>query len=91
MGGRDAAVGGLATVGSSNLAPLSLLLAREANVFIRDDAFGAALRARLVDAIAKGRRVAPDAITRWSVVSRGLNWAAYAMMRIALFATGHRY
>ena len=34
----DAADGGVATVGSSNLDPLSLLLAREANVFVRDDA-----------------------------------------------------
>ncbi|HWH82449.1 MAG TPA: cardiolipin synthase ClsB [Burkholderiaceae bacterium] len=88
---KVAVMDGLATVGSSNLDPLSLLLAREANVFIRDDAFAAALRARLVDAIAKGRRVAPGAITRWGVVSRGLNWVAYAMMRIALFVTRNRY
>jgi cardiolipin synthase len=87
----DAAGGALATVGSSNLDPLSLLLAREANVFVRDDAFAAELRGHLMDAIAKGRRVAPDAITRWSVVSRGLTWLAYAAMRVALFVTGKRY
>ncbi|HZT55385.1 MAG TPA: cardiolipin synthase ClsB, partial [Burkholderiaceae bacterium] len=62
----DAPDGAIATVGSSNLDPLSLLLAREANVFVRDDAFAAELRTHLVDAIAQGRRVAPDAITRWS-------------------------
>ena len=87
----DAAGGALATVGSSNLDPLSLLLAREANVFVRDDAFAGELRAHLMEAIAQGRRVAPDAITRWSRVSRGLNWVAYAAMRTALFVTGKRY
>jgi len=81
----------LATVGSSNLDPLSLLLAREANVFVRDDAFAAELRRHLMDAIAQGRPVAPDAITRWSRMTRGLNWVAYALMRAALFATGKRY
>ena len=91
--GSERSTGGaaLATVGSSNLDPLSLLLAREANVFVRDDAFAAELRGHLMDAIAKGRRVAPDAITRWSVVSRSLTWLAYAAMRVALFVTGKRY
>jgi cardiolipin synthase len=87
----DAAGGAIATVGSSNLDPLSLLLAREANVFVRDDAFAAELRGHLMDAIAQGRRVAPDAITRWSVVSRGLTWLAYAAMRVVLFVSGKRY
>ena len=87
----DAAGGSLATVGSSNLDPLSLLLAREANVFVRDDAFAAELRAYLREAIAQGRPIAADAITRWSFAARGLNWVAYALMRIALFATGKRY
>ena len=40
----DGRSGAIATVGSSNLDPLSLLLAREANVFVRDEAFGAELR-----------------------------------------------
>lgn len=87
----DAPGGALATVGSSNLDPLSLLLAREANIFVRDDAFAGELRAHLLDAIAQGRRVEADAITRWSRVSRGLNWVAYAAMRVALLATGKRY
>ena len=87
----DAPGGALATVGSSNLDPLSLLLAREANVFVRDDAFAAELRGHLMEAIAQGRRVPPDAITGWSRVSRGLNWVAYAAMRGALFLTGKRY
>ena len=87
----DAQGGALATVGSSNLDPLSLLLAREANVFVRDDAFAAELRGHLLDAIAQGRRVRPDEIRRWPVLARGLNWVAYALMRGALFVTGKRY
>ncbi len=87
----DSAGGALATVGSSNLDPLSLLLAREANIFVRDDSFAGELRGHLLEAIAQGRRVAPDAITRWSRVSRGLNWVAYALMRALLFVSGKRY
>jgi cardiolipin synthase len=41
-----------ATVGSSNLDPLSLLLAREANVVVDDARFAARLRNRLVEAMA---------------------------------------
>jgi cardiolipin synthase len=40
--------GAIATVGSSNLDPISLLLAREANVIVRDDAFAEELRGHLV-------------------------------------------
>ena len=43
--------GAIATVGSSNLDPISLLLAREANVIVRDDAFAEALRGHIVAAV----------------------------------------
>lgn len=90
---REVSVSGaaLATVGSSNLDPLSLLLAREANVFIRDDTFAAELRTHLVEAIAHGRRVEHDEHTRWPVATRAMNWVAYAVMRTLLFVTGKRY
>jgi len=88
----DGAQGGIATVGSSNLDPISLLLAREANVFIRDDAFVAELRGHLVEAVHKvGVRVEPAAYTKRSFATRSLAWVAYALMRVALFATRHRY
>jgi len=88
----DAANGSLATVGSSNLDPLSLLLAREANIFVRDDAFAAELRAHLLQAIAQqGRRVDPDAHRHRTIMPRALAWVAYALMRVALFVTGQRY
>ena len=82
----------LATVGSSNLDPLSLLLAREANVFVRDDAFAAELRAHLLEAIARqGRRVEPAAHMNRPLQTRVLTWVAYALMRAALLVTGKRY
>ncbi|MFL6661790.1 MAG: cardiolipin synthase ClsB [Rhizobacter sp.] len=88
----DGALGAMATVGSSNLDPLSLLLAREANIFVRDDAFAAELRSHLLEAIAhEGRRVEPHAHQKRPWRTRGLAWLAYAMIQIALYATGRRY
>ena len=88
----DAENGAIATVGSSNLDPFSLLLAREANIFVRDDAFAAELRTHLMQAIAQqGRRVDPDVHRTRSFMPRTLAWVAYALMRVALFATGRRY
>lgn len=81
-----------ATVGSSNLDPLSLLLAREANVVVDDPAFAATLRARLVAAIAShGRRVEPNDHGRRPWRQRFLDQLAYRLMRLALLVTGHRY
>ena len=88
----DAQGGAIATVGSSNLDPLSLLLAREANVFVRDEAFAAELRAHLLQAIAgQGRRVDPQAHRSRTFMPRALAWVAYGLMRVALFVTGKRY
>lgn len=56
-----------ATVGSSNLDPLSLALNLEANVIVRDAAFAAQLRERLDDLIAHScREVKPAPATRLS-------------------------
>ena len=88
----DAPGGALATVGSSNLDPLSLLLAREANVFVRDDVFAAELRLHLRATIAEhGVRVEPAAHMSRPAAVRALNWIAYALMRMALLITGKRY
>jgi len=88
----DAAGGALATVGSSNLDPFSLLLAREANVFVRDDAFAAELRTHLVHAIThQGKRVQPETHNRRPWSTRALSWVAYAMMRVAILVSGKRY
>ena len=88
----DSPGGALSTVGSSNLDPLSLLLAREANVFIRNDAFASELRAHLHDAISQhGRRVQQASHRGRPAGTRALTWMAYALIRMALFVTGKRY
>ncbi len=50
-----------ATVGSSNIDPLSLLLNLEANAVVRDAAFSAQLGAAFDDAVTQSRRVLPSA------------------------------
>jgi len=81
-----------ATVGSSNLDPLSLLLAREANLVVEDAAFAADLRGRLVQAMQQaGRRMEPARYAGRPLRQRVLDGAAYALMRLALWITGKRY
>lgn len=81
-----------ATVGSSNLDPLSMLLAREANVVVEDAAFARDLRVRLVQAMEHaGRRLDPAAYAGRPWRQRVLDRLAFGLMRAALWVTGHRY
>ena len=81
-----------ATVGSSNLDPLSLLLAREANVVVEDAAFARDLRQRLEHAMHhEGRLLDPARFALRSWRERALDRVAFALMRLALWVTGNRY
>ena len=81
-----------ATVGSSNLDPLSLLLAREANVVVEDAAFATDLRQRLVHAMQHaGRRMDPARYAGRPLRQRVLDRIAFALMRLALWITGKSY
>jgi cardiolipin synthase len=81
-----------ATVGSSNLDPLSLLLAREANVVVEDEAFAGQLRERLMQAIADhGQEMDPQRYARRPLVERVLERLALGVMRLALMIQGKRY
>ena len=81
-----------ATVGSSNLDPLSLLLAREANVMVRDAGFARQLRARLMAAIASGGGpLDPQTYAHRPWHQRVLDRVAAALMRAALWITGKHY
>lgn len=82
-----------ASVGSSNIDPFSLLLAREANVFVDDAAFAAELRASLEDAIRTGARtLPPQAWRRRPLWRRAWNWIAYGIGRLLIgFASYERY
>ncbi len=80
-----------ATVGSSNIDPFSLLLAREANVVIVDDEFAGQLRGSLLAAITRGAvQVRRE---NWSRQPRGVRvvtWISYGVARLltGLFAYG---
>jgi cardiolipin synthase len=74
-----------ATVGSSNLDPYSLLMAREANVLVRDAAFARALRARLEQAIAaESVPFGPEDLLRRSWLTRVFDWIAFGITRAAI-------
>lgn len=88
---KVAVVDGLwATVGSSNIDPFSLLLAREANVFVRNAAFAVGLRDSLNLAIEQ-RSIAVHA-ERWSaraLPDRVLTWALYGVARGMMSLLGY--
>jgi len=81
-----------ATVGSSNLDPLSLLLAREANIVVRDARFAALLRERLEQAMGQGgHRIDAAVYLNRSWRQRLLEALALVMVRVGLFLIGRRY
>jgi cardiolipin synthase A/B len=81
-----------ATVGSSNLDPLSLLLAREANVVVEDASFASQLRARLVQAM-RGEEHAmdPENFRQRPLRQRFMEGVALFLMRLALAIQGKKY
>ncbi|HWI82885.1 cardiolipin synthase ClsB [Ramlibacter sp.] len=80
------------TVGSSNLDPLSLLLAREANVVVEDRPFAEQLRQRLMVAIRQeGRAMSADEYGRRPLRQRFMEHVALALMRLALVIQGKKY
>lgn len=78
------------TVGSSNIDPLSLLLAREANIVVRDMAFAALLRSDL------HRRLEEDTLEvkladlhQARPIQRLLPWMAFGITRLLMAITGY--
>jgi cardiolipin synthase A/B len=81
-----------ATVGSSNLDPLSLLLAREANVVVIDSAFATELRTRLVTAMTQsGRAMSALEYQNRPLRQRFMEGVALGLMRLALAIQGKKY
>jgi len=79
-----------ATVGSSNIDPFSLLLAKEANLFVSDAAFAGELRASLQQAISDGaREMRPEDLRRHPWHSRFMRWLSYGLVRILVGLTGY--
>src|SRR5574343_232351 len=81
-----------ATVGSSNLDPLSLLLAREANVVVADAVFARQLHQRLEQVMAEHcTPVSVESYRRRPWHQRLRDRIAFGLMRMALFLSGKRY
>jgi cardiolipin synthase len=74
-----------ATVGSSNIDPYSFLMAREANVFVRDPVFADRLRLELLNMIETGARaVPPQGWAERSRLTKAASWIAYGIVRVAM-------
>lgn len=81
--------GDWATVGSSNIDPFSLLLAREANVLVRDRAFAGRLRDSLEKAIGDGGvEIRADDLRKRPLLARAASWLAYTTVRLAVGIAG---
>jgi cardiolipin synthase len=79
-----------ATVGSSNIDPFSLLLAREANVLVLDKAFATELRADIVSSIQEcSYRVLHDEWVHSNKLKRVVSWLAYGVVRVILGIIGY--
>ena len=79
-----------ATVGSSNIDPYSLLMAREANVFVRDPYFADQLRQELLTMIGDGaKRMAPARWAGRSTLEKALTWIAYGIVRVGMGVLGY--
>ncbi|MCL4748231.1 MAG: cardiolipin synthase ClsB [Burkholderiaceae bacterium] len=86
---KVAVIDDAATVGSSNIDPFSLLLAREANVFVNNPAFAARLRERIEAAIGEGSvPVAQQSHRRRAWPIRLLNAIAFVVLRLGVAISG---
>jgi cardiolipin synthase len=78
------------TVGSSNIDPYSLLLAREANIIIRDAGFARELRASLQVAIATSAiRIGDEYRRRRGLFDRVVSYIGYAIVRVLIGISGY--
>lgn len=84
--------GAWSTVGSSNLDPLSMLLAREANIVVEDPRFAQQLRRRLLHATGPGaHRLQAQQFAARPLRERFFDWLAYGLMRLSIWVMGRRY
>jgi cardiolipin synthase A/B len=79
-----------ATVGSSNIDPFSLLLAREANVVVDDADFATRLHHSLGRAIVSGaRELRREDWRRLPALRRVTSWVSYQLVRLAIGVAGY--
>ena len=90
MHSKVAVVDGVwATVGSSNIDPFSLLLAREANVMVQDQKFANELRMDILKSIQEGAvQISPESWVRGNLKRRVFSWIVYGLLRAVLGLVG---
>lgn len=81
-----------ATVGSSNIDPFSLLLARESNVFIKNQKFANVLKADIQSQITNGGlKITPQVWGKASLLKRLASWLAYGLVRFFIGIIGYKH
>jgi cardiolipin synthase len=82
--------GSWATVGSSNIDPFSLLLAREANVVVKNAAFAEKLLTSVRHAMTGGaREIRSEDWQRYALPARIASWLAYTLVRLLVGLAGY--
>ena len=79
-----------ATVGSSNIDPFSLLLAKEANLFVHDRQFAQCLTEDIETALQEGaREIHPETLQRQTWWQKTGRWLSYGLVRLLVGMTGY--
>ena len=79
-----------ATVGSSNIDPFSMLLAREANIIVQDTVFANELRTEIYNSIRGGaHHVSAQEWLQGNLLKRFLSWLTYGVVRVFLGVIGY--
>ena len=79
-----------ATVGSSNIDPFSMLLAREANIVVQDSAFASELRAEIMQSIQQESvAVSAQEWLKRNTLKRAMSWLMYGVVKVILGVIGH--
>jgi cardiolipin synthase len=78
------------TVGSSNIDPFSMLLAREANIVVQDAAFSNELRSEICASIREGAyKVNAEEWLQGNILKRTISWIVYGIVRVFLGFIGY--
>ncbi len=78
-----------ATVGSSNIDPFSMLLAREANIVVQDKAFASELRTEICNSIREGaHQVSAKEWLQGHLFKRALSWLVFGIVRVFMGILG---
>ncbi len=78
------------TVGSSNIDPFSMMLAREANIMVQDKAFAIELRTDILDSIREGAyKISAQEWIQGNRLKRFLSWLVYGLVRLFMGVIGY--